>query len=100
MGWVVGKMKQRFMDFPLLALFGVAMLVEVGLITLQQWRGVASHFNRATPFDTIILTWIEWLILIAKVVIAEFTRRSFQSLSTTTDTTLAIRTGMGLLLLS
>ncbi len=100
MGWVVGKMKRRFMDFPLLALFSVAMLVEVGMITLQQWRGVASHFNRATPFDTTVLTWIEWLILFATLVIAEFTHRSFQSLSTTTDMTLAIRSGMGLLLLS
>jgi hypothetical protein len=100
MGWVVGKMKRRPMDFPLLASFGVAMLVEVGLITLQQWRGVASHFNRATPFDATVLTWIEWLILFVTLVIAEITRRSFLSLSTTSDMTLAIRSGMALLLLS
>jgi hypothetical protein len=100
MGWVVGKVKRRYMDLLFLALFSVAMLVEVGLITFQQWRGVASHFNRATPFDATVLTWIEWLILFATLVIAEITRRSFQSLSTTPDMSLAIRSGMGLLLLS
>jgi hypothetical protein len=34
MGWGVGKMTRWLMDFPLLALFSAAMLVEVGLITL------------------------------------------------------------------
>ena len=100
MAWLAGKLKRRALDLPLLSLFGIAMLVEVGLITLQQWRGVASHFNRDTPFDASVLTWIEWLILFATLVIAYLTRRSFRPLPTKPALTLAIRSGMAYLLLS
>jgi hypothetical protein len=31
-------------------------LIEVGLITVQAWRGVASHFNFATAADSIVFT--------------------------------------------
>lgn len=37
----------------------LAVLVEVGQITLQQWRGVPSHFNRATALDALIPNGIE-----------------------------------------
>lgn len=33
---------------------GVALLVEVGLITMQVIRGRASHFNYETPFDALV----------------------------------------------
>ncbi len=98
LGWLVGLLKPRFADGPLFTAFSVAMLAEVGLITLQQWRGVASHFNRATPFDANVLGWIEGLILFATVVIADLTFRSFGALKVTSDMKLAIRSGMVLLL--
>lgn len=100
MGWLVGKLRRAPFDFPLLSLFGIAMLVEVGLITVQQWRGVASHFNRTTPLDANILFWIESLILFATVVVFELTRRCFQHLRVASDMKVAIRGGMVLLCLS
>lgn len=98
LGWLVSKLKRRWGDSLLLTAFGAAMFVEVALITLQQWRGVASHFNRATDFDAQILVWIEGLILFATIVIADLTFRSFKSLAVTSEMKLAIRSGMGLLL--
>ncbi|HEX5812360.1 MAG TPA: hypothetical protein VFY38_09680, partial [Pseudonocardia sp.] len=35
-----------------LGVFLVACVVETVLVTLQAWRGVPSHFNFETPFDT------------------------------------------------
>ena len=98
LGWLVGKLKPRLGDSLLFTAFSAAMLAEVSLITLQQWRGVASHFNRATPFDANVLGWIEGLILFATIVIADLTFRSFGTLRVTSDMKLAIRGGMALLL--
>jgi hypothetical protein len=81
LGWVVGKMRPRTGDLLLTGTLAAAMLVEVGLITLQQWRGVASHFNRASAVDGTVLAWIKSLIVLVTVAIAELTRRSFGPLS-------------------
>jgi hypothetical protein len=98
LAWVAGKMKRHVSDLWMLPLFSAAMLIEVGLITMQQWRGVASHFNRSTPFDANVLSWIEYLIIFASLVIAALTWRSFGQLATNRDMALAIRGGMSLLL--
>ena len=100
LGWVVGKMRCRTGDLVLSGTLAVAMLVEVGLITLQQWRGVASHFNRATLFDGTVLLWIEGLIVLVTIAIAELTRRSFGPLRAAADMALAIRGGMAFLFFS
>lgn len=99
-GWLMGKLPRRIGDSLFLGAFAIVMLFEVGLITLQQWRGVASHFNRETPFDSAILTSIETLIFFATLVIADLTLRSFGRLQASADMALAMRGGMALLLFS
>jgi hypothetical protein len=34
--------------------FAAASVLETGLVTMQAWRGVPSHFNVATPFDALV----------------------------------------------
>lgn len=49
--WVLRQLPARRWGWLPAGLLGVASLVEVGLITMQRWRGVPSHFNEDTPFD-------------------------------------------------
>ena len=48
----------------------LASILEVGIITLQQWRGVPSHFNRSTPLDTaLFLTTGVGIIVMATAIV-------------------------------
>ncbi|MFB4279394.1 hypothetical protein ACBJ59_29185 [Nonomuraea sp. MTCD27] len=51
--WVAGFVRVRARAW-LVGAFAVASTVEVALISLQAWRGVPSHFNMETAFDTTV----------------------------------------------
>ncbi|GAA2603149.1 hypothetical protein SMC26_03355 [Actinomadura fulvescens] len=55
--WVASYLPlgERLRD-TLLGVFAADCLVEVGGITLQAWRGVPSHLNRETAFDSAVST--------------------------------------------
>ena len=61
-GWLYPKLKPYPFDRILCGLFTSSMVAEVALITVQQWRGVASHFNHATPFDSSVERLMTYLI--------------------------------------
>ncbi len=43
--------RKRVRGWLLLGTLGVANFMEVCWVSIQQWRGVPSHFNFSTPFD-------------------------------------------------
>lgn len=100
LAWLSGALERTRWDNPLALIFSLALLGEVGLICLQQWRGVPSHFNRSTAFDATVLQWIKGLVLVVTLVIAVMTVRSFGRLQLTRDMVLAARSGMVLLMIS
>jgi hypothetical protein len=56
-GWVMDRLPARKrLEGVLTAVLIVSGLIEVGLITTQAWRGVASHFNFTTTTDSIIFS--------------------------------------------
>ena len=56
-GWVIDRLPSRKkLEGVLAAVLIGSGLVEVGLITVQAWRGVASHFNFTTATDSIIFS--------------------------------------------
>jgi hypothetical protein len=67
LAWVVGALPATRERAVLVRAFVIAMALEVGLITLQAWRGVASHFNEDTPLDTGIFAAMGVLIAIASI---------------------------------
>ena len=53
--WAASYLRMRAaVRAGLLGLFAVTSLVEVTLVSMQAWRGVPSHFNFETPFDTAV----------------------------------------------
>ena len=100
LGWVSTKLNRRSGDFALALLFCLSMTMEVLLITVQQWRGVASHFNRETAFDQWIDLTMTVAITIAFLFILDVSRRSFGPLRAAPDMKLAIRAGLSFLVIS
>jgi hypothetical protein len=78
--------------------FALLLVAEIGLIDMQAWRGVASHFNNATPFDGAVFTTMGVLIMAAAVIIALWTRDAFrETLATGPASARAVRAGLVML---
>ena len=101
LGWFWAALPWRRGDAPLAWATAAALVVEVALIDLQRWRGVASHFNRDTPFDAAAYDLMTWLILGATLVIGDLAIRSLvQAARLPPDMLLAARAGLVLLAIS
>lgn len=98
--WVLTRLAPRHYDQRLASFMSVGLLLEVGLITFQHWRGVPSHFNRATTLDAMIESTMLGLILLVSAGIAWLCWRSRQLRPMTESGAFAIRAGLWLLLVS
>jgi hypothetical protein len=100
LAWLLTQLKPRRHDQLLAHGMAWALLIEVGLITCQYWRGVSSHFNRTTPLDASIETAMLVLILIVTLGIFRLTARTYQLRRTDPSMVIAIQAGMWFLSLS
>jgi len=102
LGWAFSRLARRRGDAFLAWATAVALLVEVALIDLQRWRGVASHFNRATPLDSLLYDVLGGLILFVTLVCLDLTARWLRHAPAgmPADMLLAARTGFVLLSVS
>jgi len=101
LAWVWPHLPRRRGDAWLAAAAAWALLVEVALIDVQQWRGVASHFNRATPLDSLLYDVMGGLILFVTAAIFDLTVRCFwQRVAFPSDMLLAARAGLFFLTIS
>lgn len=98
--WVLTQFSPHRQDRRFTILMTGSLLIEVGLITFQYWRGVASHFNHTTTLDTAIESLMLGLILFATAGIAWLCWRSRQLPPMAESSAVAIRAGLWLLLLS
>lgn len=101
MGWVWSKLPDRRWDEPLSWITTTALVIEVALIDMQRWRGVASHFNRTTLLDSVLYDLMGALILWVTLVSAVLMVRAFrQRLAVPGDMLLAIQAGLVFLVVS
>ena len=101
LGWVWALLPRRRGDVILATATAWALVVEVLLIDVQRWRGVGSHFNRDTPFDSFLFDAMGVLIVAVTLVIADLTWRLLtRRPPVPADMLLAARSGMILLLVS
>ena len=98
--WVVSRLTPRRSDQHLAHLLSGGLLLEVGLITLQYWRGVPSHFNRATSVDAFVEAIMLGLILLVTLGVGWIAWRSNRLQPLSASDSLALRAGIWLLLLS
>jgi hypothetical protein len=101
LGWAWAQLPWRRGDAWLAAATAWSLLVEVALIDLQRWRGVASHFNRQTRLDSFLYNAMGALILFATVVILDLTIRFlWQRIRLSADMLLAAQSGLVFLAIS
>jgi hypothetical protein len=101
LAWVLAHLpRRRRLGWLLAGVLGVAGVAEVFLITMQRWRGVASHFNEATTFDTTVFRAMGGLVATVALAIVTVTVWSFASLRAAPSMAVAIRVGLVLLVAS
>jgi hypothetical protein len=98
LAWVMTQLPRTRLRRRLGAVFAWAMGVEVFLITMQRWRGVASHFNDATLIDGAVFSLMGLLITVVVIVTVVWTVQAFRQQALPADVALAMRAGLMLLL--
>jgi hypothetical protein len=99
--WLMTQLRPWRYDRAVILSISISLLVEVFLISFQYWRGVPSHFNRNTSFDSAIESMMLLLILLAVVLICYLTWRTVWLEDRVRPAmAIAIRAGMGLLTIS
>ena len=99
LAWVLGRLPRSTLWDWTSAIAVVFFVPETALIDLQQWRGVASHFNYETGFDAAVFSAMGICIGVVAIGIAILAARSFGRVEGPTSTVLAVRAGMIFLLL-
>ena len=101
LSWIMTFIRpRRRWGWVLLGVFSVASLLEVFLISMQTWRGVASHFNKETTFDGLVFSAMGMLVAIVALVTVVIAVWALRSLDAPPSLALAIRLGLLLMLVS
>jgi hypothetical protein len=97
--WFMTFLPRRpLLGWPLAFALGIANIYEVFWVSMQQWRGVPSHFNASTPFDAALFAAAGVMIFFTAAVTLTVTVWSFLSLRASPSLAWAIRCGLLLLL--
>jgi xanthosine utilization system XapX-like protein len=98
-GWVQGLLPySRRWGWTTTTLMSVGAVAEVGLITAQQWRGRASHFNVLAPLDTLMFSLMGVTIAVFGAGLVALAVWAALRLRHPAPTVIAVLAGLGLVL--
>jgi hypothetical protein len=100
LAWVWSYLPRRPWDDAAKKIVSMSLMIEIGLITLQIWRGQPSHFNRSTWWNARIDEATLLLITLVVAVIGWITLRSMGKIHAEPVTAMSIRAGMCFLSIS
>jgi len=100
LGWIARSLSRSKLKLAFSVMVSVTLVAEVLLITAQQWRGEASHFNQSSSLDANIDFAMFALILMAFAGICWFGVRCCGYMDMDKDYRLSARSGMLFLILS
>jgi len=101
LAWVAGQLRiPDRVGWLLLGPLAAADTSEVLWVSVQRWRGVASHFNFATSLDTRLFLLGGTAIAVTVTVILVLTVLAFTAMQATPSMALAIRAGLLILLVA
>jgi hypothetical protein len=99
LAWVAGQLRiSERVGWLLLGPLAVADTFEVAWVSVQRWRGVASHFNFDASLDTRLFLLGGTAIAVTVTVILVLTVLAFTAGAATPSMALAIRAGLLILL--
>jgi hypothetical protein len=100
-GWLLAYLRLgRWAKGIIAALIGLCSLADVLIITLQVWRGVPSHFNTTTKFDSLLFILSGVAVMPITLVVAALLVLSFVRMKQAVSASLrlAIRSSLALML--
>lgn len=100
LAWVAGCLRiSERTGWLLLGPLAVANSAEVAWVSTQRWRGVASHFAQGAP-DSQLFQLMGMVVVAIAAVILVMTVLAFTAMSAAPSMALAIRAGLGILLVA
>jgi hypothetical protein len=100
LAWVAGYLRiSERTGWLLLGPLAVANSAEVAWVSIQRWRGVAAHFAQGTP-DNQLFQLMGMVVVVTAAVILVVTVLAFTAMSASPSMALAIRAGLGILLVA
>ncbi|HEX8132199.1 MAG TPA: hypothetical protein VF880_02045 [Actinomycetes bacterium] len=101
LAWIAGQLGiSDRTGWLLLVPLAAADTFEVVWVSVQRWRGVASHFNFDTPLDSFLFVLGGVAIAVAATAILVLTALAFRAMQAAPSMALAIRAGLLLLLVA
>ncbi len=98
--WVLRQLPARRWGWLPTGLLGAGSVVEVALITMQRWRGEASHFNYRTGLDTAVWSVMSKAIILVALAVAVLLVWSLVRFEGTPAARIAVVVGLSAILAS